>query len=226
MADFSVAVNIAARLQRSYSTAFRRAENQARRSGQRIQSAGQTAGRGFAATGRVMDRVGSNRAIQVGAVGAAAALTKAVHTAVRLEDSMLDLQKVAGNLGAEGLERFTKDLEAFAVSGKTKSSVEELYAAASSLAQVGFARDPEFLLNWTKLAGRAAIAFDVSSAQAAEGLSKTVAALGADKSLAEQFGMASNLATPTTTSRTTWARPRPSCCFSTSGPPAPPRASG
>ena len=195
MPDFSVAVNIKAKLGQGFNSTFRRASRLAESTGRRIGAAGRSAGRGLGTLSGAMARAAASRTLQVGAVGAVAAMTKAVHTAVRLEDSMLDLKKTAGALGDVKFKSFTRMLEGYAVSGKTKASVEDLYAASSSLAQVGIARGGgDFLLDWTKLADRAAIAFDVRAESAAEGLSKTVAALGADKSLPEQYAMASVLA--------------------------------
>ena len=195
MPNFQVAVNIAAKAQRSVNTAFRAVELRAREAGRRIARAGGVAGRGLTHVGAGMDKLAANRSFQVATVGITAGVVKSVQTAVRLEDAMLDLRKTAGALSKEDFSGFTKQLEAFAVSGRTRSSVDALYASASSLAQVGVAAGGgDFLLEWTKLADRAAVAFDITADTAASGLSKTVAALGADKSLAEQFDMATRLA--------------------------------
>jgi TP901 family phage tail tape measure protein len=130
-----------------------------------------------AAQGRNAAALANAQTQMIGAVGMLYALGKAItaptKAAVELESAMADVNKVT-NFDAAGLKQFERDLRQLAVS-EIPLAVTELTALAAAAAQSGV---PETeLLDFTRLTAKAAVAWEVTGAEAGESLAKLRSAL-------------------------------------------------
>ena len=189
MADFAVAVNISAKLARSFNGTFTRAQQQARSTARGIGRAQQSVARGW-------QRIQTDRSLQGGlaTAGMAAGLKRAFDNAVQFEDKVLDLKKVAGDMGKVKFAELDKSLRRLAVSGEVGIGTLDLFGSAAVFAQQGFHKaGPEGLLKWTKLAGDLSIAWGIAGDDVALNVGKTINALGAELPLQKQFELAVQL---------------------------------
>lgn len=113
------------------------------------------------ARGRMMDAV-------AGAYALKRALGAPIGAAVRFESAMADVAKVSGFDDA-GIEKYGRQLRKLAVT-EIPMAVEELAALSANAAQAGVA--DEELYDFTKMTAKAAVAWEMSGAQAGEALAK------------------------------------------------------
>ena len=187
MPAYTLAVNIAARLQSSFGSAFAKAKRGAQDAATSIANSGKRTQRNVSAFS-----TGAGAALGVGLIGP---LQNAVRETVRLEDSALDLKKAAGNIKEEDFAGLTKMLETLSVSGDTASSLKDLQESATSFAQLGFdTGGAESLKQWTTLASQSAVAFDVSAGRLSTAIGKTVNAFASDLPIEEKYKAAVKLA--------------------------------
>ena len=176
MPAFTVAVNIAGRILGNFRRAFKEAKQEARKTSKSVKGS--------------MDSL--NNALAVTAV--TTGLVKVVDTGVKIEDSMLRLKKVAGGVSEKEMPQFNEQLEQLAVSGRVRSTVEDLYGTATYIAQALGGIGPQQLMKWTEFSARTAVAFDATATEVADSMTKTVEAFAADKSLEEKAALAQVLA--------------------------------
>jgi len=133
------------------------------------------------ARGKMMDAVGGFLVLRK-------AMTDIINPAISFESAMADVAKVSGFDDA-GLEKFGRQLRQVAAN-EIPMAVNQLAALAAAAAQAGIA--DEDLLDFTKLTARAAVAWDMTGAEAGEALAKIKTQLGLTVQETQTFADAIN----------------------------------
>ena len=190
MPVFTVGVNIGAKLGRGFRSAFQQARQTANFAGRSIERSGRNAAAGFTGPRGIGPALGS----ALGGAATAAFLKRSVDTAVQLEKAEKAFRKVSGNLTRQQQGSFIENLNRFATSGRTLSTVEELRRSAATIAQAGVDKGGVQLLDrWVRFTEQASIAFDIPLRDATQQIIELTNALAGDRSLKEQYKEASRL---------------------------------
>lgn len=141
------------------------------------------------ANNRALDRVRGQMVDTIGTIYAfKAALAAPIDTAVKFESAMADIGKVSG-FDDKGLEAYGKRLRKLAVT-EIPLAVNDLAALSAAAAQAGVP-DAD-LFDFTRLTAKAAVAWDMSGAEAGDALAKIRTALGLTNDQTSKFADAVN----------------------------------